>query len=69
MMPSWIYSKSIGKEEADNAGHQAEQALAFTHKFLSLLLADVVALQKEPPLLTLIRQCKEQSIAHTAKDY
>jgi hypothetical protein len=49
----FIPNQSEKKKQKDNAGHQAEQALAFTHECLSTLLDDVMALQKEPTLLTL----------------
>jgi hypothetical protein len=49
----FIPSRSEKKKRKQLPGVQAEQALAFTHECLSILLEDVVALQKEPPLLTL----------------
>ena len=49
----FIPSRSEKKKRKETPGQQAEQALAFTHECLSILLADVVALQREPPLLTL----------------
>jgi len=58
----FIPSRSEKKKQKDNAGHQAEQALAFTHECLSILLEDVVALQREPPLLTLTLFGKQYNI-------
>jgi Plavaka transposase len=49
----FIPSRSEKKKRKQLPGMQAEQALAFTHECLSILLEDVVAMQKEPPLLTL----------------
>jgi hypothetical protein len=49
----FIPSRSEKKKSKDTPGLQAEQALAFTHECLSILVEDVVQLQKEPPLLCL----------------
>ncbi len=49
----FIPCRSSKKKQKHTVGHQAEQALAFTHECLSILLADIVAAQQEPPLLNL----------------
>jgi hypothetical protein len=49
----FIPCRSDKKKQKHIVGHQAEQALAFTHECLSILLADIVAAQQEPPLLNL----------------
>jgi hypothetical protein len=49
----FIPCRSDKKKQKQKASLQAEQSLAFTHECISILLADVVAVQKDPPLLNL----------------
>ena len=49
----FIPCKSEKKKLKGVAGKQAEQALAFNHQCLSILLEDLVTAQKDPPLLNL----------------
>ena len=50
----FIPSRTINKEDTKKKGTKpGEQSLSFTHECLSILLHEVVELQKTPPLLTI----------------
>ena len=49
----FIPARSAKNKQLNEVGGTAEQTLAFTHECLSILLQDVVELQRSPPLVTL----------------
>ena len=49
----FLPASSNKTKNPQNVGKKAEQSLAFTHECLTILLQDLVALQKDPPLLVL----------------